>query len=81
MKVYQSKHIVKESKMLEVSFRINNSLQRYFYHLTNNFPTLIKIEKNNDVFLHFKNPPKFSKEKENEEPSNFLINYINKENN
>ena len=69
------------SKMLEVSFRINNSLQRYFYHLTNNFPTLIKIEKNNDVFLHFKKPPKFSKEKENEEPSNFLMNYINKENN
>ena len=69
------------SKMLEVSFRINNSLQRYFYHLTNNFPTLIKIEKNCDIFLHFKKPPKFSQEREFEEPSNFLMKYLNEENN
>ena len=68
-------------KILEVSFRINNTLQRYFYHLTNNFPTLIKIEKNCDIILHFKKPPKFSKDKEYEEPSDFLLKYLNEENN
>ena len=69
------------SKILEVSFRIDKILQRYFYHLTNNFPTLIKIENSDDVFLHFKKPPKFSQEKEFEEPSNFIMKYLNEENN
>ena len=69
------------SKILEVSFKIDRILQRYFYHLTNNFPTLIKIENSNDIFLHFKNPPKFSQDKEFEEPSNFLMKYMNEENN
>ena len=69
------------SKILEVSFKIDRILQRYFYHLTNNFPTLIKIENSNDIFLHFKNSPKFSQDKEFEEPSNFLMKYLNEENN
>ena len=69
------------SKILEVSFRIDKILQRYFYHLTNNFPTLIKIENSDDIFLHFKKPPKFSQEKEYEEPSNFIMKYLNEENN
>ena len=73
--------IKQASKMLEVSFRIDKILQRYFYHLTNNFPTLIKVENNNDIFLHFKKPPKFSQEKEFEEPSTFLMKYLNEENN
>ena len=73
--------IKQSSKILEVSFRINKILQRYFYHLTNNFPTLIRVEKNNDVFLHFKKPPKFSKEREFEEPSDFILKYLNEENN
>ena len=73
--------IKQASKMLEVSFRIDKILQRYFYHLTNNFPTLIKVENNNDIFLHFKKPPKFSQEKEFEEPSTFLMKYLNQENN
>ena len=55
--------IKQASKILEVSFRIDKILQRYFYHLTNNFPTLIKVENNSDIFLHFKKPPKFSQEK------------------
>ena len=57
------------SKILEVSFRIDKILQRYFYHFTNNFPTLIKIENNSNIFLYFKKPPKFSQEKEFEELS------------
>ena len=69
------------SKILEVSFRFDKILQRYFYHLTNNFPTLIKIENSDDIFLHFKKPPKFSQEKEYEEPSNFIMKYLNEENN
>ena len=69
------------SKILEISFRIDKILQRYFYHLTNNFPTLIKVEKCDDIFLHFKNPPKFSQEKEYEEPSNFIMKYLNQEDN
>ena len=69
------------SKILEVSFRINKILQRYFYHLTNNFPTLIKIENSSNIFLSFKKPPKFSQEKEFEEPSNFIMKYLNEENN
>ena len=68
-------------KILEVSFRINKILQRYFYHLTNNFPTLIKIENSSNIFLSFKKPPKFSQEKEFEEPSNFIMKYLNEENN
>ena len=51
--------IKQSSKIFEVSFRTNQILQRYFYHLTNNFPTLIRVNKfNNDVFLHFNKPPK-----------------------
>ena len=74
--------IKQSSKIFEVSFRTNQILQRYFYHLTNNFPTLIRVNKfNNDVFLHFNKPPKFSQEKEFEEPSNFLMKYYNEENN
>ena len=73
--------IKQSSKIFEVSFRTDQVLQRYFYHLTNNFPTLIRVEKNNDVFLHFNKPPKFAKEKEFEEPSNFLMENFNKENN
>ena len=69
------------SKILEASFRIDKILQRYFYHLTNNFPTLIKVENSDDIFLHFKKPPKFSQEKEYEEPSNFIMKYLNEENN
>ena len=73
---------IKQSvKILEVSFKVDKILQRYFYHLTNNFPTLIRVEKNNDVFLHFKKPPKYSKEKEFEEPSEFILNHINEDNN
>ena len=73
---------IKQSiKILEVSFRIDKILQRYFYHLTENFPTLIKNENTNDIFLHFKKPPKFSKEKEFEEPSDFVMKYLNEENN
>ena len=57
-------------------------MQKYFCHLTNNFPTLIRVDRNNnDVFLHFNKPPKFAKEKEFEEPSNYLMKYFNKENN
>ena len=73
--------IKQSSKIFEVSFRTDQVLQRYFYHLTNNFPTLIRVEKNNDVFLHFNKPPKFAKEKEFEEPSIFLMENFNKENN
>ena len=73
--------IKQASKILEVSFRVDKILQRYFYHLTNNFPTLIKVENNSDIFLHFKKPPKFSQEKELEEPSNFIMKYLNKDNN
>ena len=69
------------SKILEVSFRIDKILQRYFYHLTNNFPTLIKIENNSNIFLYFKKPPKFSQDKEFEEPSNFIMKYLNEKNN
>ena len=49
--------------------------------MTNNFPSLIKIENSDDIFLHFKKPPKFSQEKEYEEPSNFIMKYLNEENN
>ena len=74
--------IKQSSKIFEVSFREDQILQRYFYHLTNNFPTLIRVDKNNDdVFIHFNKPPKFAKEKEFEEPSNYLMKYFNKENN
>ena len=73
--------IKQASKIFEVSFRTNQVLQRYFYHLTNNFPTLIRVDKNSDVFLHFNKPPKFAQEKEFEEPSNFLMDNFNKENN
>ena len=74
--------IKQSSKIFEVTFKSENTLQRYFYHLTNNFPTLIKIDKNNDdVFLHFNKPPKFSQEREFEEPSNYLMKYFNEENN
>ena len=69
------------SKILEVSFRFDKILQRYFYHLTNNFPTLIKIENSSNIFLYFKKPPKFSQEKEFEEPSNFIMKYLNEKNN
>ena len=65
---------IKQSiKILEVSFRTDKILQRYFYHLTDNFPTLIKMENKDDIFLHFKKPPKFSKDKEFEEPSDFVM--------
>ncbi len=74
--------IKQSSKILEVSFRTNQILERYFYHLTNNFPTLIRVDKNNDdVFLHFNKPPNYAREKEFEEPSNYLMKYFNKENN
>ena len=73
---------IKQSiKILEVSFRVDKILQRYFYHLTDNFPTLIKTENKDDIFLHFKKPPKFSKDKEFEEPSDFVMKYLNEENN
>ena len=74
--------IKQSSKIFEVSFRTDEIFQRYFYHLTNNFPTLIKVDTiNDDVFLHFNKSPKFAQEKEFEEPSNFLMKYYNKENN
>ena len=74
--------IKQSSKIFEVSNRDNQVLQRYFYHLTNNFPTLIRLnQNNNDVFLHFNKPPKFAQDKEFEEPSNFLMKYYNQENN
>ena len=74
--------IKQSSKILEISCRNENILQRYFYHLTDNFPTLIRIDKDdNDVFLHFNKPPKFSQEKEFEEPSNYFMQNYNKENN
>ena len=61
--------IKQSSKIFEVSFRKEIILQRYFYHLTNNFPTLIRLNRNNnDIFLHFNNPPKFAQDKEFEEP-------------
>ena len=70
------------SKIFEVSFRIDQILHRYFYHLANNFPTLIRVDEyNNDVFLHFNKPPNYAREKDYEEPSNFLMKYFNQENN
>ena len=71
----------KTPRTLEVTYKINQTFHGYFYRLINNFPTLIKIGNNNDVFLHFNKPPKYSQENYVEEPSNFLMNYYNQENN
>ena len=70
--------IKQSSKIFEVSYKTEIVLQRFFYHLTNNFPTLIRLNKNNnDIFLHFNKPPKFAQEKEYEEPSKYLMDYYN----
>ena len=42
---------------------------------------MIKIKDNNDIFLHFNKPPTFSKEREFEEPSDYLMTNYNKLNN
>ena len=74
--------IKQSSKIFEVSCRTEVVLQRYFYHLTNNFPTLIRLNRNNnDIFLHFNKPPKFAQDKEFEEPSKYLMDYYNQEDN
>jgi hypothetical protein len=74
--------IKQSSKIFEVSCRTEVVLQRYFYHLTNNFPTLIRLNRNNnDIFLHFNKPPKFALDKEFEEPSKYLMDYYNQEDN
>ena len=82
-KIERANFRIKQStKIFEVSYKENNILKRYFYRLTNNFPTLIKVDgNNNDIFLHFNRPPNFAQEKEYEEPSSFLMEYYNKENN
>ena len=82
-KITKAKFRIKQSsRIFEVSYKTNENFQRYFYHLTNNFPTLIKVEhKSHDVFLHFNRPPSYAEDKEYEEPSSFLMNYYNQENN
>ena len=69
------------TKILEVSTEIDNNTKRYFYKLTNNFPTMIKTNDEKNIFLQFSKPPNFAKNKEYEEPSDFLMSNYNKLNN
>ena len=82
-KIPKAKFRIKQSsRIFEVSYRTNEKFQRFFYHLINNFPTLIRVDqKSNDVFLHFNKPPSYAEDKEFEEPSRYLMKYYNQENN